>query len=86
MVIPLNRIRNATLFVPTNEALERYRKEHDTTTVTGNVYRGVSDFQAWYHLIGDKPVSWKELEKGDMVWESFSRLTHIAGIDLPRNS
>ncbi|KAJ1957796.1 hypothetical protein EC988_000645 [Linderina pennispora] len=85
MVIPLNRIRNATLLVPTNEALRRYRKEHDTTTVTGNVYRGVSDFQAWYHLIGDRPVNWTDLVGGDMVWESFSRLTHISGLDPPRN-
>ncbi|KAJ2705800.1 hypothetical protein FB645_002181 [Coemansia sp. IMI 203386] len=75
MVIPLNRIRNATLLVPTNEALRRYRKKHagDSTHITGLVYQGVTDDQAWYHLISDRAVIPEDLVRGEMVWESFSK-------------
>ncbi|KAJ1803940.1 hypothetical protein LPJ75_005733, partial [Coemansia sp. RSA 2598] len=75
MVIPLNRVRNATLLVPTNEALRRYRKRRagDTTHIAGAVYQGVSDDQAWYHLIGDRAIWPEELVRGEMVWESYSK-------------
>ncbi|KAJ1966353.1 hypothetical protein GGI12_000133 [Dipsacomyces acuminosporus] len=75
MVIPLNRVRNATLFVPTNEALRRYRREHGQgdTSISGSVYRGVSDYQAWYHLVGDGVIAPGDLTEGTMVWESFSK-------------
>ncbi|KAJ1936733.1 hypothetical protein GGF37_005489, partial [Kickxella alabastrina] len=80
MVIPLNRIRNATLLVPTNAAMQRHRKEHGEDTAThvgGAVYRGMSDYQAWYHLIGDGAIGSKELTRGTMVWETLSRLENI---------
>ncbi|KAJ2265205.1 hypothetical protein EV176_006010, partial [Coemansia sp. RSA 451] len=55
MVIPLNRVRNGTLLVPTNAALKKYRKEHGegASRIAGATYRGLSDAQMWYHLIGD---------------------------------
>ncbi|KAJ1846488.1 hypothetical protein LPJ70_002018 [Coemansia sp. RSA 2708] len=74
MVIPLNRLRNATLFVPTNAALQRYRDElgKDGTRVTGSIYRGVSDSQAWYHVIGEAAIGTQDLGRGTMVWQSLS--------------
>lgn len=78
MVLPLNRIRNATMLVPTNDAIDRYRKKHsqDTTHVSGNVYQGVTDFQAWYHLIVDDAIDVEQLvnQEYPMVWESLSYL------------
>ncbi|KAJ2080436.1 hypothetical protein H4R24_003091 [Coemansia sp. RSA 988] len=75
MVLPLNRLTNATMFVPTNEAMIRYWREHgdDVVHASGSVYRGVSDVQAWYHVIGDGVIGVQELARGTMVWESLSR-------------
>ncbi|KAJ2794236.1 hypothetical protein H4R20_006293, partial [Coemansia guatemalensis] len=75
MVLPLNRLTNATMFVPTNEAVRRYRREHgyDAADAGGSVYRGVSDGQAWYHVIRDGAIGVQDLAQGTMVWESLSR-------------
>ncbi|KAJ2742790.1 hypothetical protein GGI20_004229 [Coemansia sp. BCRC 34301] len=74
MVIPLNRVRNATLLVPTNEAIRKFRREHgqDDSHAAGSIYRGVADSQAWYHLIGDGVIDASNLTQGPMVWESLS--------------
>ncbi|KAJ2454144.1 hypothetical protein EV183_001746 [Coemansia sp. RSA 2336] len=74
LVIPLNRLRNATLFVPTNSAIQKYRKEHgeDVPFISDNVYRGISDSQTWYHAVVDGAIEPLELGKGTMVWESLS--------------
>ncbi|KAI9500995.1 hypothetical protein BX070DRAFT_237043 [Coemansia spiralis] len=74
MVIQLNRIRNGTLFVPTNEALREYRKEYvQKSSIAGSVYRSVSDQQAWYHFIADGAIDAKQLASKTMLWESYSR-------------
>ncbi|KAJ1735540.1 hypothetical protein LPJ61_000487 [Coemansia biformis] len=75
MVLPLNRLRNATLFVPTNAALERFWKEHDqgSARVAGSIYRGISDTRAWYHAVGDGVLGAPELAQGATLWESLSR-------------
>ncbi|KAJ2417194.1 hypothetical protein GGI10_000372 [Coemansia sp. RSA 2530] len=74
MVIPLNRVRNATLLVPTNEAIKRFRREHgqNSSQAAGSIYRGVADSQAWYHLIGDGIAEISNFTQGAMVWESLS--------------
>ncbi|KAJ2849768.1 hypothetical protein IWW36_002389 [Coemansia brasiliensis] len=73
LVIPLNRLRNVTLFVPTNSAIQKYRKEHgENMLVSGNVYRGISESQTWYHAVVDGVIEPLELGKGTMVWESLS--------------
>ncbi|KAJ2489375.1 hypothetical protein IWW37_004053 [Coemansia sp. RSA 2050] len=74
MVIPLNRVRNATLLVPTNEAIRKFRREHgqNSSQAAGSIYRGVADSQAWYHLIGDGIVDASNFTQGTMVWESLS--------------
>ncbi|PIA17601.1 hypothetical protein COEREDRAFT_14423 [Coemansia reversa NRRL 1564] len=76
MVLPLNRLTNATMFVPTNEAITRYRREHgyNEAYVAGGVYRGVTDGQAWYHVVGDGAISVQDLVQRTMVWESLSLL------------
>ncbi|KAJ2499058.1 hypothetical protein GGH96_003850 [Coemansia sp. RSA 1972] len=75
MVIPLNRIRNGTLLVPTNAALKKYRKEHGegASRIAGATYRGLSDAQMWYHLIGDGVIEAQDFGRRTMVWESLSR-------------
>ncbi|KAJ1741794.1 hypothetical protein LPJ68_002524 [Coemansia sp. RSA 1086] len=74
LVIPLNRLRNATLFVPTNSAIQKYRKEHgkDVSFVSDNAYRGISESQTWYHAVVDGAIEPLELGRGTMVWESLS--------------
>ncbi|KAJ2471070.1 hypothetical protein GGI02_002516 [Coemansia sp. RSA 2322] len=76
MVLPLNRVRNATLLVPTNEAIQRFRREHghDSSSATGSTYHGLADTQAWYHFIGDGVIDSSDLARAPMVWESLSRL------------
>ncbi|KAJ2720389.1 hypothetical protein GGI07_004629 [Coemansia sp. Benny D115] len=86
MVLPMNRIRNATLFAPTNEAIRKYRKEVGQeplglSHIAGAVYRGIADYQAWYHLAGDGVIEPAELTKGTMLWESLSRLEAIEAIE-----
>ncbi|KAJ2572471.1 carnitine transporter [Coemansia sp. RSA 1813] len=77
MVLPLNRIRNATMFVPTNDAVKRYRKEHEHgLEIADNVYGGITDQQAWYHLITDGVIDGQTLAARAMLWESYS---HPAG-------
>ncbi|KAJ2044208.1 hypothetical protein GGH13_009660, partial [Coemansia sp. S155-1] len=68
MVIPLNRLRNATLLVPTNEAIRRFRREQgqDSSQAAGSIYRGVADSQAWYHLIGDGVIEVGNFTQGPM--------------------
>ncbi|KAJ2333278.1 hypothetical protein GGI00_002405, partial [Coemansia sp. RSA 2681] len=80
MVIPLNRVRNATLLVPTNEAIRKFRRDHgqDDSHAAGSIYRGVADSQAWYHLIGDGVIEASNLTQGPMVWESFSPVDYAA--------
>ncbi|KAJ2391262.1 hypothetical protein GGI23_005452 [Coemansia sp. RSA 2559] len=74
MVLPLNRIRNATMFVPTNDAIKKYRKEHEhgPAATADNVYGGVTDRQAWYHLIADGIIDRQTLAARTMLWESYS--------------
>ncbi|KAJ1901231.1 hypothetical protein LPJ81_003786, partial [Coemansia sp. IMI 209127] len=74
MVISLNRVRNATMFVPTNDAIKKYRKEHEHGPVAtaDNVYGGVTDRQAWYHLIADGIIDRQTLAARTMLWESYS--------------
>ncbi|KAJ2784481.1 hypothetical protein H4R18_001103 [Coemansia javaensis] len=88
MVLPLNRLRNATMFVPTNEAMERYWREHGqgAAQVAGSVYRGVSDAQAWYHVVGEGVLGAQDLARGAMVWESLSRPGPAAPAPAPGNS
>ncbi|KAJ2613264.1 hypothetical protein H4S08_002307 [Coemansia sp. RSA 1365] len=76
MVLPLNRLTNATMFVPTNEAVRRYQREHgyDEAHMAGSVYRGVTDGQAWYHVVRDGAISVQDLARKTMVWESLSLL------------
>ncbi|KAJ2537606.1 hypothetical protein EV175_006671, partial [Coemansia sp. RSA 1933] len=61
------------MFVPTNDAIKRYRKEHEHNLgVAGNTYGGVTDQQAWYHLIADGIIDKQTLSVGTMLWESYS--------------
>ncbi|KAJ2865153.1 hypothetical protein GGH94_002417 [Coemansia aciculifera] len=87
MVIPLNRLRNATLLVPTNEAIRRFRREQgqDSSHAAGSIYRGVADSQAWYHLIGDGIIEVGNLTQGPMVWESLSSSESIDYAAEPGN-
>ncbi|KAJ2063843.1 hypothetical protein GGI17_001475 [Coemansia sp. S146] len=87
MVIPLNRLRNATLLVPTNEAIRRFRREQgqDSSHAAGSIYRGVADSQAWYHLIGDGIIEVSNLTQGPMVWESLSSSESIDYAAEPGN-
>ncbi|KAJ2878614.1 hypothetical protein IWW38_006282, partial [Coemansia aciculifera] len=80
MVIPLNRVRNATFLVPTNEAISKFRRDHgqDGSHAAGSIYRGVADSQAWYHLIGDGIIDASNLTQGSMVWETFSSADYAA--------
>ncbi|KAJ2340589.1 hypothetical protein GGH92_006193, partial [Coemansia sp. RSA 2673] len=87
MVIPLNRLRNATLLVPTNEAIRRFRREQgqDSSQAAGSIYRGVADSQAWYHLIGDGVIEVGNFTQGPMVWESLSSPESIGYAAEPGN-
>ncbi|KAJ2160147.1 hypothetical protein GGF46_002460 [Coemansia sp. RSA 552] len=81
MVIPLNRLRNATMFVPTNAAIRRHRQEHgeSATRITGSTYRGISSSQAWYHVVGDGAIELETLTQRPMVWESLCNLEDVTG-------
>ncbi|KAJ2775945.1 hypothetical protein IWQ57_000102 [Coemansia nantahalensis] len=74
MVLPLNRLRNATLLVPTNAAMERFWRDHrqGPARAPGSDYRGMSDVLAWYHAIGDGALGAHEFGRGAMLWESLS--------------
>ncbi|KAJ2664044.1 hypothetical protein IWW48_001056 [Coemansia sp. RSA 1200] len=72
MVIPLNRIRNATMLVPSNDAVKKYRKEHEhDPDVVNGVYGGVTEQQGWYHLVADGIIDNETLFSKTMLWESY---------------
>ncbi|KAJ2717251.1 hypothetical protein H4R19_000003 [Coemansia spiralis] len=85
MVLPLNRLRNATLLVPTNAAMERFWRDHGQgpARAPGSDYRGMTDAQAWYHVVGDGVLGADELRQGAMLWESLSRPSSGLADDTP---